>query len=78
VWGKLCEDGTVNISAYAGLSSISVTAMAACKKAGAICIDLANEFFSVDGGHYDGVHTTPSGSKKISQYLCRKLGKVIQ
>jgi hypothetical protein len=76
VWGKLREDGTVDISSYAGLSAISVATMATCKKAGAICIDLANELFFVDGDHYDYVHTTPTGSKKISQYLYKKLEKL--
>jgi lysophospholipase L1-like esterase len=78
VWGKASEDGTVDISAYAGLSALSFAAMATCKKARAICIDLANELFFVDGDHYDGVHTTPKGSKKISQYLYKKLEKIIQ
>jgi lysophospholipase L1-like esterase len=76
VWGKLREDGTVDTSAYNGLSVINIATIATCNKAGAICIDLANELFFVDGDHYDGVHTTPMGSKKIGQYLFKKLERV--
>ena len=78
VWGKLLEDGTIDTNAYDGLSVVNVATMATCKKAGAICIDLANELFFIDGDHYDDVHTTPRGSKKIGQYLFKKLEKAVQ
>ena len=77
VWGRLLEDGSIDTGAYDVLSVLSVATMATCNKAGAVCIDLANELFFVDGDHYDGLHTTPIGSKKIGQYLFKKLEKII-
>lgn len=46
----------------------------ACRKAGAICIDLADEIeVDPDRDFHDNVHTTPSGSRKIADYLYQKL-----
>jgi hypothetical protein len=75
VWGKLREDGTVDISAYASLSSISVTKMATCKKAGAICIDLANPLFSLMGVIMKECRQPRVGQKTLASTYIKNWGK---
>ncbi len=77
VWGRLTEDGKVDTGHFAGLAAVNARTLEVCRKAGAICLDLANELPFVDGDHYDGVHTTPRGSSKIGRYLFDRLAAVI-
>ena len=44
-----------------------------CKKANLACVDLAREFVFEAGDTYDVVHTTPQGSRRGGEFLCRKL-----
>ena len=47
--------------------------MAACAAANAICLDLGGEIEFRPGDFYDHVHTGPSGSARIAEYLFAKL-----
>ncbi len=43
------------------------------------CIDLASEIKSLNkNDFYDGIHTTPSGSKKIGKFISKKFEKLIK
>lgn len=44
-----------------------------CSAVGAVCIDLAGELEFADGDIYDLMHTTPAGSRRIGDYLSRRL-----
>jgi len=44
-----------------------------CRDVGAICVDLAAEIDLSAGDFTDHVHTNPAGSRKIGEYLHRKL-----
>ncbi|MDH5749981.1 MAG: SGNH/GDSL hydrolase family protein [Rhodospirillales bacterium] len=55
----------------------SAVAMTACRRKKAICIDMFNELLFQDGDFYDALHTTPKGSRKVSEYLFRKLNPLL-
>ena len=44
-----------------------------CKSTKLTCFDLANELFLSDEDFYDGIHNNPTGSKKIADYLYKKI-----
>ena len=48
-----------------------------CKKANLACVDLAREFVFEAGDTYDVVHTTPQGSRRVGEFLCRKLSGML-
>ena len=48
-----------------------------CKKNNYICIDIASNFKGEFEFWYDEVHTTPLGSKKISEAIYPKLKKIV-
>lgn len=69
VLGRPKEDGTVDIGAYAGITAMNRETMRVCQEIGAICVDVAQDVVFEDGDHYDGLHTTPQGSRKIGRAL---------
>jgi len=71
------KDGTLNYTDYIMMAAMARVTMKTCQVIDAICIDIANELFFVDGDHYDGIHTTPTGSEKIGRYLHSKLKDII-
>ncbi len=78
LYGRLRDDGTMDIGFYDELSAFNRKTMEVCRRVGAVCVDLASELFFVDGDHYDEVHTSPVGSEKIGRYLYAKLRDVIR
>lgn len=66
-------DGSPNVAGYAETLLFNRAALAACRTAGAICVDLAAEIEFRPGDFYDHVHTTPAGSARIADYLFEKL-----
>lgn len=44
-----------------------------CKSTKLICFDLASELYLNDDDFYDGIHNNPNGSKKVADYLYKKL-----
>ena len=40
-----------------------------CREVGALCVDLAGNLSFEASDFYDAIHTTPSGSRKIGEYL---------
>jgi len=44
-----------------------------CNSTNTICFDLASELYLDDEDFYDGIHNNPSGSKKVADYLYKKL-----
>ncbi|MGB0670540.1 MAG: SGNH/GDSL hydrolase family protein [Rhodospirillales bacterium] len=71
VLGRLQPDGQVDINDYAKQMAHRFRAMKACKKAEAICIDLAGGLRFGEGDHYDFVHTTPRGSEKVARFVAK-------
>jgi lysophospholipase L1-like esterase len=47
--------------------------MRVCRETRAICVDLAGEIDLMAGDFTDAVHTNPSGSRKIGEYLYHRL-----
>jgi lysophospholipase L1-like esterase len=66
-------DGSPDTGHYADTILFNRAAMAACRAAGAICLDLESEIEFKPGDFYDHVHTTPAGSARIADYLFAKL-----
>ena len=62
-------NGAPNTAGYAETMLFNRAAMAACREAGAVCLDLAAEIEFKPGDFYDWVHTTPAGSARIADYL---------
>ena len=46
-----------------------------CAQQNMFCIDLASEMFFSANDIYDGIHTTPQGSRKIGMKVCEKLSQ---
>ena len=79
IFGEAKADGTPNLEEYIGLKAINTATLKVCKSIFAICIDLAGKLHFEDGDHYDSVHTSPSGSKKIGKFLYDELKtKILQ
>ncbi|MBM3733033.1 MAG: hypothetical protein FJW24_06145 [Acidimicrobiia bacterium] len=66
-------DGAPDILEYAETILFNRAAMAACRKANAICIDLGSEIEFETGDFYDRVHVTPQGSARIAEFLFARL-----
>jgi lysophospholipase L1-like esterase len=73
VFGRLRPDGTIDAGSYPKMSAYNRQALAACREAEAICIDLGAELWFEDADFYDAVHNTPSGAAKIGDYLFDRL-----
>lgn len=73
VYGRLRPDGTIDPGGYAELTAFNRRALKACQDAAAICLDLGAELWFDDRDFYDICHTTPSGARKIGNYLFEKL-----
>ena len=67
------SDGTPEIAGYRETTLFNRAAMAACREANAICLDLGAEIEFRPGDFYDHVHTTPAGSARIAEFLFAKL-----
>lgn len=61
------------VSAYQGMAAINRITMTVCHEMRAICIDLGAEIEFKPGEFYDNVHTTPTGSKRIADFLFERL-----
>jgi len=48
-----------------------------CTEKDALCIDLASEVSFDTADFYDAIHTTPSGSRRIGEYLAAKWPQVV-
>ncbi len=59
------------------LFALSIALMSHCKKKNYQCIDLATDFQGEQDYWYDGIHTTPRGSKIISEKIYSNLKKII-
>jgi len=66
-------NGMPDVSGYVETALFNRAAMAACRDAGAICLDLGAEIEFRPGDFYDHVHTTPQGSARVADYLFAKL-----
>ena len=58
---------------FVGLTAINKVTMQTCRELEAICIDLGQHLLFSNGDHYDDIHTTPQGSKKIGDFLFKAL-----
>jgi lysophospholipase L1-like esterase len=58
--------------------AINARAMQVCRANGAICIDLGNELEFEPDDFYDHLHTTPSGSRRIGNFLYARLKDIIR
>lgn len=66
-------DGRPNVVGYIETTLFNRWAMAACREANAICLDLGSEIEFLPGDFYDHVHTTPMGSARIADWLFAQL-----
>ena len=66
-------DGQPDMADYVETALFNRAAMAACRDANAICLDLGAEIEFRPGDFYDHVHTTPAGSGRIAEYLFARL-----
>jgi len=76
IWVPLTKDGDLFTHGYRTISQFNDVTMDVCRKVGGRCIDLAREVEFDDGDFYDRIHNTPSGTKKIGQYLYDKLSNI--
>ena len=53
------------------------TTLAVCRDLAVLCLDLARELDFDREDFYDHIHTTPSGSRKIGDYLYDRLKTVL-
>lgn len=74
---RLAVRGDVDPRRYALLRKLNDTLLSSCESLKAICIDLERELTFGDEDFYDIVHNTPSGTRKIGDFLYRKLKPII-
>lgn len=74
--GKNHGTGQAALNARVIQNLFNETTMRVCREVRAICIDLANEIDLTPADFTDPVHTNPAGSRKIGNYLYRKLQSV--
>ena len=74
---RLAVRGDGDIKRYAVLRKLNDTLLSSCESLKAICIDLERELTFGDEDFYDIVHNTPSGTRKIGDYLYSKLKPII-
>lgn len=77
VFGVLDRRGAFNLEAYVAMTLFNRSLLAACRRVGAICVDLASELEFENGDFYDNLHTTPAGSRRIGDYLAAKLRPIL-
>jgi len=63
---------------YREMQGYNAELLAFCKEVHAICIDLAGELTFDVQDFYDAIHTTPSGSRKIGEYLAKKWPQMVE
>lgn len=78
VLGRVMPNGSIDLGTFAHQNALNQRAMAACRAAGAICLDLGGEVTFSDEDFYDWVHTTPTGNARIADYLHRHLRDRLQ
>ncbi len=55
------------------MQSINRATLEICAKMKLTCVDLAREISFQDGDFYDQIHTSPSGSRRIGEFIYQKL-----
>lgn len=75
--GRLMGVGGGGLSGRLMLGLFNQVTMAACREAGGICVDLGKELLFAPADFDDNVHTLPSGSRKIGEFLAARLGGVL-
>lgn len=78
VYEPIGDDGNITSSRFTDLMAFNEKAMQTCREVREICIDLAKELYFGKGDHYDAIHTSPRGSKKIGEYLFHQLKDKIE
>ena len=58
---------------YATLRLVNLATLESCRATGAACIDLERGIRFSSDDFYDYIHTTPSGSKRIADFLCPRM-----
>jgi len=71
--GRMMATGPAAVDARAVQGFFNETTMTVCRETGSICIDLASEIDLAPADFVDAIHTNPAGSRKIGDYLYRKL-----
>lgn len=69
---------SVDFGSWAMQTAFNRRAMAACGRAGAVCLDLGGGLTFEDGDFYDWVHTTPVGNRRIAAWLGSRLAGRLQ
>ncbi|NQU61435.1 MAG: SGNH/GDSL hydrolase family protein [Rhodospirillales bacterium] len=62
---------------YLRLMEYNRATLSVCRELGLTCVDLASEITFEDGDFYDHIHTSPTGSKRIGEFLYPKLKDVL-
>lgn len=57
------------------LKILNETTVATCERLSLVCVDLASKIAFEDNDFYDLIHTTPSGSMRIAEFLYGELDK---
>ena len=70
---QLAEKGNYNKKLFI----LNYSLIAHCKKKGYSCIDLAKKLKGQREYWWDGIHTTPKGSEKISELIFPELLAII-
>ena len=63
------------IGGFFSIDAINDVTRDYCAQRNMFCIDLASEMFFSANDIYDGIHTTPQGSRKIGMKVCEKLSQ---
>jgi len=69
------QDGQIigSVSSFLVMGAFNGVTRTFCQKTKAQCIDLADRLSFGDGDLYDDIHTTPQGSRRIGDEICRQL-----
>lgn len=76
--GRGASPESLNFGSWAMQTAFNRRAMAACSRAGAVCLDLGGGLTFEDGDFYDWVHTTPAGNRRIAAWLAPRLATLLQ
>ena len=60
------------------LALFNEATLSTCQKLSLVCADLGDRIEFADGDFYDAIHTTPSGSAKIADFLYTELKDVLK
>jgi hypothetical protein len=74
-WQELT--GTPGAVRAARLAALDAVTLDVCRSTGARCIDLAGDLQFKPGDYYDALHTTPSGSARIAEFLADRLDPIL-